>query len=169
MPFLYVVFPLPEKLLLRESAGLIVDDITYDIAGKRVEDNLTDTGIDVHVLRITGATMEAVEKARELYHEINAQFSVAVGGGTVIDVAKYSSFKENIPFVSVPTVASHDGISSARASIKSDNRSFSYEARPPTLVIGDVETAKTRSVTGGNFMGGIRGNPQGFLWWHNIF
>ncbi|MFV2014986.1 MAG: iron-containing alcohol dehydrogenase, partial [Candidatus Heimdallarchaeota archaeon] len=27
-----------------------------------------------------------------------------------------------------------------RASIKSENQSFSYEARPPTLVIGDVET-----------------------------
>lgn len=129
-----------KKLLLKESAGLIVDDITYDIAGKRVEDNLKDAGIDVHVLRITGATMEAVEQACELYRETNAQFSVAVGGGTVIDVAKYSSFKENIPFVSVPTVASHDGISSARASIKTVDRSFTYEARPPMLVIGDIET-----------------------------
>lgn len=128
------------KLLLQDSAGLIVDDLTYEIAGKRVEANLKEAGIDVHVLKINGATMEAVKEACELYKEINARFSVAVGGGTVIDVAKYSSFKENIPFVSVPTVASHDGISSARASIKSKDRSFSYEARPPTLVIGDIET-----------------------------
>ncbi|MHA2275069.1 MAG: iron-containing alcohol dehydrogenase [Candidatus Kariarchaeaceae archaeon] len=129
-----------EKLLLKDTCSLIVDELTYDIAGKKVEDILKSAKIDVHVLKIEGATMEAVDIACELYKEVNAQFSVAVGGGTVIDVAKYSSFKENIPFVSVPTVASHDGISSARASIKTENRSFSYEARPPTLVIGDVET-----------------------------
>lgn len=129
-----------QKLLLQETCSLIVDEITYDIAGKRVEDNLKAAGIDVHVLTINGATMTSVEKACELYKEVNAKFSVAVGGGTVIDVAKYSSFKENIPFVSIPTVASHDGISSARASIKTSDRSFTYEARPPTLVIGDIET-----------------------------
>ena len=129
-----------ERLLLKGTTCLIVDSITYDIAGKRVEENLIAAGIDVHVLSIEGATMKAVEAACAVYKEVNAQFSVAVGGGTVIDVAKYSSYKENIPFVSVPTVASHDGISSARASIKSENQSFSYEARPPTLVIGDVET-----------------------------
>lgn len=128
------------KLLLKDSALLVVDDITYDIAGKRVEQNLQDYGVDVTIQRIKAATMDEVEKAEEIYKEIDAKFSVAVGGGTVIDVSKFSSFRYNIPFVSIPTAASHDGISSARASIKGSGRSHSFEARPPTLVIGDVET-----------------------------
>lgn len=129
-----------KRLQLENVAVLIVDKITYDIAGKRVEDNLATNGIDVHPLFITSSTMNEVDKTLELYKEVNAEFSVAVGGGTVIDVAKYSSFKASLPFVSVPTVASHDGISSSRASIKGTDASHTYQARPPTLVIGDIET-----------------------------
>jgi glycerol-1-phosphate dehydrogenase [NAD(P)+] len=129
-----------EKLLLKDSAVLIVDDITYDLVGKRVEKKLIEEKIDTHILKIKAATMEEVENAIAMYKEVNAKFSVAAGGGTVIDVAKYSSFKYNIPFVSIPTAASHDGISSARASIKGAGMSHSFEARPPMLVVGDVET-----------------------------
>lgn len=128
------------KLLFGKNAALIVDDITYDLAGKRVEQNLQDGGFNVNVLSIKGATMEEVEAANDLYKEMKIDFSVAVGGGTVIDVSKYSAFLSNIPFVSVPTAASHDGISSARASIKGKGKSKTHEARPPMLVIGDVET-----------------------------
>ncbi len=129
-----------KKLLMGDTAVLIVDDITYKLAGKKVETVLNDGGIETHTLFIQKATMEEVEKSIELYKETGAEFSVAVGGGTVIDVSKYSSFLSNLPFASVPTAASHDGISSARASIKGEGRSHSYEARPPMLVIGDVET-----------------------------
>jgi len=129
-----------KKLLMGDIAVVIVDDITYKLAGKRTEQVLTDGGIETHVLSIKKATMEEVNRAIDLYKEVNANFSVGVGGGTVIDVSKYSSFLQNMPFASVPTAASHDGISSARASIKGEGRSHSYSARPPMLVIGDVET-----------------------------
>jgi len=129
-----------KRLQLENVAVLVVDKITYGIAGKRVEDNLTADGIEVHPLFITSPSIKEVERSLELYKEVKAEFSVAVGGGSVIDVAKYSSFKANLPFVSVPTVASHDGISSARASIKGTDVSHTYEARPPMLVIGDIET-----------------------------
>lgn len=126
------------KLLLQDQGVLIVDDITYKLAGKKVEDNLIDTGTNIDVLRIDKASLENIAKAEELYKEVGAKFAVGAGGGTIIDVTKYSSFKSNLPFVSVPTAASHDGIASARASIKVEGRSFSYNARPPMLVIGDI-------------------------------
>jgi len=129
-----------KKLLMGDVAVVIVDDITYKLAGKRTEQVLTDGGIETHVLSIKKATMDEVNRAIDLYKDVKADFSVGVGGGTVIDVSKYSSFLQNMLFASVPTAASHDGISSARASIKGEGRSHSYGARPPMLVIGDVET-----------------------------
>lgn len=128
------------KLLLEPPAVLVVDEITYGIAGKKVEELLTSNDFEVHVQHINGATMADVDNVETLYRETNAKFAIAVGGGTVIDVTKYSSFRRNIPFVSIPTVASHDGISSARASIKDSSASSTFEARPPILVIGDIET-----------------------------
>ncbi len=35
-----------------------------------------------------------------------------IGGGTVIDVAKYAAYKMNLPFVSIPTSLSNDGFAS---------------------------------------------------------
>ena len=67
-----------QKLLLKDTCSLVVDNITYDIAGKRVEDNLKTAGIDVHVLKIDGASMESVDNACKLYKEVDAKFSVAV-------------------------------------------------------------------------------------------
>lgn len=128
------------NLGLGKNGVIIVDNFTYEIAGQRVEENLIDGGFDVHVERIDAATMNNVEQAITTYEETDANFAVAVGGGTVIDVTKFSSFQHKIPFVSIPTAASHDGISSARAAIKADQSSHSLAAHSPILVIGDVGT-----------------------------
>jgi glycerol-1-phosphate dehydrogenase [NAD(P)+] len=42
---------------------------------------------------------------------------IAVGGGRVIDTAKYAAARTGIPIVAVPTTLSHDGISSPVASL----------------------------------------------------
>jgi glycerol-1-phosphate dehydrogenase [NAD(P)+] len=43
---------------------------------------------------------------------------IAVGGGRVIDTAKYAAARTGIPIVAVPTTLSHDGISSPVASLR---------------------------------------------------
>ncbi|MBN2160893.1 MAG: iron-containing alcohol dehydrogenase [Spirochaetes bacterium] len=45
-------------------------------------------------------------------HKDNIFFIIAVGGGKTLDVAKYIAKKLNIFFFVVPTIVSHDGISS---------------------------------------------------------
>lgn len=44
------------------------------------------------------------------------QAVIGIGGGKVIDGAKYCGFLRNLPFISIPTSASSDGFSSASAS-----------------------------------------------------
>ncbi|MBC7130910.1 iron-containing alcohol dehydrogenase, partial [Candidatus Bathyarchaeota archaeon] len=61
-----------------------------------------------------------------------------VGGGTKIDVAKLASAWQGIPFISVPTTASHDGISSPLSSVKGFQKPFSVKAQAPIAIIADT-------------------------------
>jgi len=62
-----------------------------------------------------------------------------VGGGRSVDVAKMISFNLNIPFISVPTSASHDGISSPFVSIRGRDKPYSLKAHAPIGVIADTK------------------------------
>jgi len=64
---------------------------------------------------------------------------VGIGGGKSVDVGKLAAFRKNLDFYSVPTSASHDGISSPFASIRGLDRPYSAKARPPVGILADVE------------------------------
>jgi glycerol-1-phosphate dehydrogenase [NAD(P)+] len=71
--------------------------------------------------------------------ELKPQILFGVGGGTIIDSAKVSSGSQNIPFISVPTTVSHDGIASPLASIKGSDKPYSILAQAPLAIIADTE------------------------------
>ncbi len=64
-----------------------------------------------------------------------------IGGGRSVDTAKMVAFELDIPFVSVPTAASHDGIASPFVSIKSD-KPHSIVATAPLGVFVDIDIIK---------------------------
>jgi glycerol-1-phosphate dehydrogenase [NAD(P)+] len=64
---------------------------------------------------------------------------VGVGGGKSVDVGKLAAFKMHLPFFSVPTSASHDGISSPFASLRGMDRPYSIMAKPPVGILADIE------------------------------
>lgn len=64
-----------------------------------------------------------------------------IGGGRSVDTAKMVAFNLDIPFVSVPTAASHDGIASPFVSIKSD-KPHSIVASAPLGVFVDIDIIK---------------------------
>ena len=63
---------------------------------------------------------------------------VGVGGGKSVDVGKLAAFRMRLPFFSVPTSASHDGISSPFASLKGLDRPYSVMAKPPVGILADI-------------------------------
>jgi len=63
---------------------------------------------------------------------------IGVGGGKSVDVGKLAAFRLHLPFYSVPTSASHDGISSPFASLKGLDRPYSVMAKPPVGILADV-------------------------------
>ena len=75
---------------------------------------------------ITAPVIKKAEKAAK-----GADFLIGVGGGRVIDTAKIVSYNLDLPFISVPTAASHDGIASARASVSLGTGHSSLEAAAP--------------------------------------
>jgi len=122
-----------------KDAMLITGHDTYKAAGKKVEEILSEEGYNVNVLKIGDATLENVDKVINVSKETHSKMLLSIGGGSKIDIGKMVSMKLSIPVISVPTSASHDGIASGRASLKSNNGPVSIDAAVPTAVIADTE------------------------------
>ncbi len=110
---------------------------TMKIAGEKVIESLQDHDFGVETIIIKKASMDAVHEVQDHMGNMNAV--LGVGGGKVIDVAKMAATQLEVHSVSIPTAASHDGISSPRASIKDQGGSVSLEAEPPMGVIADTQ------------------------------
>ena len=119
------------------TGTIITGENTDKVAGRAARDYLQ--GYDIDTFITDKATKENIEKAKERIQEYGSTFILAIGGGSKIDIAKVVANDLNIPFISIPTSAAHDGIASNRASIKSDNGSVSIEGASPMGVIADTE------------------------------
>ncbi len=131
---------------------MICDEITRSIAGDDLKSGLEGIGFKIDIFIINEANEETVKSVRKVIKDNNSGFTIGVGGGRPIDVAKYSAFLEGLDFISVPTAASHDGIVSGRASIRSGSRAKSMRAKPPLMLIADttiIAKAPFRLLRGG--------------------
>lgn len=111
---------------------------TYRIAAKTVINSLMKATFHVNQLIVKESTMKSVVESQQRIRKMKPSLVIGVGGGKVIDTAKLSSTREEIPFVSVPTAASHDGVSSTYASIKGLEKPVSIEAQAPIAIIADT-------------------------------
>ena len=118
------------------TGTIITGENTDKAAGRATKDLLQ--GYDIDTCITGNATMENIEKVREQIVEYGSTFILAVGGGSKIDIAKIVALQLNLPFISIPTSAAHDGIASNRASIKAENGSKSIEGASPMGVIADT-------------------------------
>ncbi len=111
---------------------------TMDIAGERVKEILKK-GRKVNVLITGDATTENLNIVEDASKNFKADLIIGVGGGTKIDLAKKAAYDVSVPFISVPTAASHDGVASPRATIKDSGSPLSTEAAVPISIIADTE------------------------------
>jgi len=126
------------KKLDFESALVVTGPETKRVAGGIVIDLLGDKGIAVDYLVVNSSTLGEVRAVEERIREQKPQVVLGVGGGTKIDVAKLSSTRQKIPFISVPTTASHDGIASPVAAIKGLSKPHSVMAQSPMAIVADT-------------------------------
>jgi glycerol-1-phosphate dehydrogenase [NAD(P)+] len=127
-----------KRLGFTKSALIIAGLKTCEIAGKTVKELLEAEGIKVDTFLVESATVKDLEAVEEKIRILKPQVVFGVGGGTKIDVAKLSSARQEIPFISVPTTASHDGIASPLSSVKGLEKPYSVLAQAPIAIIADT-------------------------------
>ena len=158
LPAVIAELDLPER-------GLIVcDSNTLKIAGREVNEYLEIGGHQMKKVVVEGANSQELLRVEDAVDGID--FLIGVGGGRPIDLAKQAGFNKNIPFVSIPTAASHDGFGSARSSIRQAGRKTSMQAIPPIAVVADttiISRAPFRLLAAG--VGDIVSNQTAVLDW----
>lgn len=127
-----------KDLKLNGKALIVTGMKTKKTAGKKVSSSLERSGFDINISTIEKPTMDNVSEVENLALDGQSSFLLGVGGGKSIDIAKLASMHLDIPFISVPTAASHDGIVSSRASIIRDNKTVSEPAHTPLAVVADT-------------------------------
>lgn len=137
-----VIKRLPEvlrRLGFMESALIIAGSKTYDIIGRTVNGLLEEEGVRVDKFLVESATVKDVQAVEDITGILKPQLVLGIGGGTKIDVAKLSASRKNVPFISIPTIASHDGIASPLSSVKGSEKPYSAMAQAPIAIIADTD------------------------------
>ncbi|MFB0501587.1 MAG: NAD(P)-dependent glycerol-1-phosphate dehydrogenase [Candidatus Bathyarchaeia archaeon] len=127
-----------KRLGFSKSALVVTGPHTRHIAGQRITDLLDDAGIDVNQFIVSSFTVKDVRTVEEKIMELKPQVVLGTGGGTKIDVAKLGSARQRVPFISIPTTASHDGIASCVVSLKGLNKPYSNMAQSPMAIVADT-------------------------------
>jgi len=84
----------------------------------------------------------SMDGARELIERLRGSFFdavVGIGGGGTLDVAKYAAAAIGLPFVSVATTLTHDGLASPVAVLESEEQKGSYGVHIPIAVVVDLD------------------------------
>lgn len=126
-----------------KNVVLYFGDGLIDLFGLTVMRGMESAGVEILEYREINTTKidELVEIAFAI--DNRAQAVIGLGGGKVIDAAKYAAFLRKLPFVSVPTSASSDGFSSASASLLVEGKRTSVPARLAYGIIVDTDVIKS--------------------------
>jgi glycerol-1-phosphate dehydrogenase [NAD(P)+] len=120
-------------------ALVVSGPITYPLAGEPVAKSVVKAGLKVDHVIVKESTEAVVNHVIGAIKRSKASIALGVGGGKDIDVAKLASAKASVPFMSIPTAASHDGIASPYASIKGGSRPYSIRAQAPVAILADID------------------------------
>ena len=114
-----------------------------DMFGGTVLDSLKNSGVAVllHQELDTVDFNDITDLAFKLPKTTEA--IIGMGGGKVIDAAKYIGFILKIPFISVPTSSSSDGFSSSSASLTIHGHRKSVPAKMPYGILVDTDVIKS--------------------------
>jgi len=120
-------------------AHIITGPHVKKLIDKEMLEYIARSGINYEVSIAKEPTIAEAEAIKEEVRSFKPDLIIGAGGGKSIDIAKYSSTKLGVPFVSVPTAASHDGIASPFASLRGSGRVTSVKASAPLAIIADLK------------------------------
>jgi len=129
-----------EVRALGEGRALVVSSETpLLVAGPDIRAALEGEGVEYEIMRIKKRSLpEDVDEITSRLKSGGYQLAIAIGGGRVIDAAKFAASKPPAKLFSVPTTASHDGICSPLVSLPSSERRYSFYAITPIEILADT-------------------------------
>jgi len=130
---LYEVDDVVFELGLTGPALILCDEVTRGVAGDTVAVELESK------VTLTGGLDDSwFDSMRKKISGEGIRYVVGVGGGKTLDIGKVVAFESHLPYISVPTAASHDGIASPQASLKRD-KPTSVQVHCPIGVVADTK------------------------------
>ncbi len=123
---------------------LLTGKKSYELVGAKIEEKISD--FVVEKVFVESATMSEVRRIELFLGYTDIDSVVGVGGGKVIDVGKVIATELNVAFISIPTLASNDGIASPVASFKENGKPVSISTNPPTAVLADLTILRNSPV-----------------------
>jgi glycerol-1-phosphate dehydrogenase [NAD(P)+] len=142
-----------------KHAVIIADENTYQAAGKSLSEILKETGINISLCIIKpDENNDVVADEQSLLQAlleipIDTDVIIAVGAGTLHDIARFCSTKMKLPFISVPTAPSVDGFTSMGAPLIVRGVKTTFQMKAPIAVFADLSVLKAspRKMTAAGF------------------
>lgn len=126
------------NLGLGREALLLADANTFSVLGKRVGTALA-AGMTINALVLDGVVKPDMETVARVAAAIGkADFLIAVGSGTINDLAKYAAARANKPYVVFATAPSMNGYTSVNAAITDHGHKKSLPAQAPVAAYFDL-------------------------------
>jgi len=124
-----------------KKVSLVSGNNVKKIVQSKIESSLSASKIQMvwHLAKTNDK--KSIQQIEQNVGKSKSELIVGVGGGRSVDIAKIIGFNLDLPFVSIPTSASHDGIASPFVSIKG-NKPHSLVATAPLGVFVDIDIIK---------------------------
>ncbi|MEU8591652.1 iron-containing alcohol dehydrogenase family protein [Streptomyces sp. NPDC048664] len=161
MPLLTRLIPSPVVVDIRagaleDLAGVLADErishsgrlavAVSDGSGARLRERLSPSLPGADWYEVGGGTLDdAVRLAAEMKSG-RYDALVGLGGGKIIDCAKFAAARVGLPLVAVPTNLAHDGLCSPVATLDNDAGRGSYGVPNPIAVVIDLDVIREAPV-----------------------
>jgi glycerol-1-phosphate dehydrogenase [NAD(P)+] len=106
---------------------------------KAIEKNLLENDLEYEWIIAEDASFNGVKEIEGKLENKDIDVIIGIGGGRCIDMGKMTANNLKKPFISMPTSASHDGISSPFVSLRGGDKPYSIKVQTPIEIIGDLD------------------------------
>ena len=139
-----ILSSLIEKINKGRSILLLADDITYVVAGEKIETIFKDAGGRVEKVILKPQGTKRVHAEDKYLPPIfsaakGKDILLTVGTGSITDMGKYAGDALGIPVVCFPTAASMNAYTSGVAALIKDGLKVTSAVKPPKAVIIDTD------------------------------
>ena len=128
-----------ETTLKNEKIVFITGENVKRKINQQIEDNFIKKQIEYQWVLAGDASFQSVEDIEKEIKNDKIEIIVGIGGGRCIDIGKMTANNLKKPFVSIPTSASHDGISSPFVSLRGGKKPYSIKVETPIGIVADLE------------------------------